>query len=535
MSSQLSPAVGGYRLSFEDYGVFLERDYDNPVTPALVLFHVQRKQIQEVNLRDLTRSVRDGEQRIRVAPNQDEVPVGEDVFVNVSPDETVATMTLLPPDAEQARLNPDDLVRRVRDTGNIQYGLKDTVILDAWHRKRYGEIIVIAEALAPQHGIDGELKLFFRTETTGAARVLEDGRVDFRNLDLFETVEAGQVLAERIPATPAVDGMNVRGIALKGREGREAQLPKGRNVEVSSDGLKLLATKSGRIDYTNRRITISDCLNITKNVDMSVGNLDFNGDIVIYGNVIGGMTVKAKGNIEVRGIVEGATLIAGKNIVLNQGIQGGDRGELRAGGNITAKFIERSSIYAQGNVLADVIIHTRVQCEKDLIVTGKRGSIIGGSACASGLIIARVIGSNSNITTTLEVGILPPQRERLSLLKIQIKNQAEELRKLDMLYRTLTARKETLNASGQERLQKVLRARLQLMQTITDIKSEVEQLTELMDGVSDGKVHVMERIYPGARVVIGTAVYNVDSLLEFATFKNREGEVVFGACEYVPS
>lgn len=49
---------------------------------------------------------------------------------------------------------------------------------------------------------------------------------------------------------------------------------------------------------------------------MSMGNIDFNGDVNITGSVRSGVTVHAMGSIYVGGFVEGATLIAGKDIVL---------------------------------------------------------------------------------------------------------------------------------------------------------------------------------------------------------------------------
>ena len=47
---------------------------------------------------------------------------------------------------------------------------------------------------------------------------------------------------------------------------------------------------------------------------MSMGNIDFNGDVNITGSVRSGVTVHAMGSIYVGGFVEGATLIAGKDI-----------------------------------------------------------------------------------------------------------------------------------------------------------------------------------------------------------------------------
>ena len=70
-----------------------------------------------------------------------------------------------------------------------------------------------------------------------------------------------------------------------------------------------------------------------------MGNINFTGSVVIHGDVLEGYSVKAKGDITVMGIVEGARLSAGGDILLHKGMRGMRTGVLEAEGDITAKFL----------------------------------------------------------------------------------------------------------------------------------------------------------------------------------------------------
>ena len=89
-------------------------------------------------------------------------------------------------------------------------------------------------------------------------------------------------------------------------------------------------------------------------VDASTGDIEYDGNVMIPGTVRTGFTVKAKGDIQVNGVVEGATLIAGGNIVIKRGVQGMSRGRLVSGGDICAHFFESANVEAKGDVLADL-------------------------------------------------------------------------------------------------------------------------------------------------------------------------------------
>ena len=146
---------------------------------------------------------------------------------------------------------------------------------------------------------------------------------------------------------------------------------------------------------------------VPANVDTSTGDIEYEGNVLVHGNVLAGFSITAKGDIVVEGVVEGANLCAGGHIILKRGIQGMDRGVLKANGNISSRFIERATVEAGGYVSADAIMHSNVSAKGDITVDGKKGYITGGTIRSGSLVSAKTIGSSMGTNTNIEVGIEP--------------------------------------------------------------------------------------------------------------------------------
>lgn len=135
-----------------------------------------------------------------------------------------------------------------------------------------------------------------------------------------------------------MDGKTVTGKPIPAKRGRE-QLPlKGKGFERKDDNT-YVALMSGKIETQNDRVVILPVHELSGNADLSSGNIDFHGDVVIHGSVESGVIVKASGTITVDGIVEACTLEAGKDIILRSGMLGGNKASVKTKGSITAKFL----------------------------------------------------------------------------------------------------------------------------------------------------------------------------------------------------
>jgi methylthioribose-1-phosphate isomerase len=110
--------------------------------------------------------------------------------------------------------------------------------------------------------------------------------------------------------TQGIQGTNIFGNTLKALPGKNINLPKGKGVTYSGDRTAMYAGTSGMVDIINDIVVVSNVYNVNGDADMSVGNIELDGDVCIRGGVIGGINVRATGNIVVLGVVGAARIEA---------------------------------------------------------------------------------------------------------------------------------------------------------------------------------------------------------------------------------
>lgn len=523
-----------YVVEYKPEGVFLSVSYEEgaglALLPDCVVFDLERRGIAGLKTVDMILRIRKGENYIKLSDPQDEKTADMNFIIRFGKEDMSATMMLFPPAADGACKDEQTVLSEIRQKWNATHGIDEQAVADAVQGKRYYKEISIAQGKSPEKGKDGFLTFMFQTVHTYTPKMLSDGSADYKNLDLFETVHENDVLVVNVPPEDGTAGYTVKGKVLPAAKGKEALLPKGKNVAISDDGKSLVALKSGRVDYINGKVEISDMYKISGDVDMSIGNIDFIGDLIIYGNINSGFILKTTGNIEVHGFVDASTLISGKDIILKNGFQGNDRGNLKAEGNIVARFIERGKVEAKRSVFADYIVHSMVTAGETVVMKGKHGKIIGGLVRAGKEIAAISAGSASGENTSLEVGISPELRMRLADLeskRIQLKAQLD---KMDNIARVLPS----AHVESEERLamrQKLLEARKQLAENYNNMINEIEEIKLRLTKLSDGRIHIFSKAYPDVKIMVDSCFYTIKTLMEYVTFKNKEGEVVFSSCE----
>ena len=168
-------------------------------------------------------------------------------------------------------------------------------------------------------------------------------------------------------------------------------------------------------------------------VDAIIGKIEFFGDVIINGNVEGGVTIGAGRNIEIHGTTGGASLFAGGDVLLSRGIQGG--GKISARGNVFAEFIENTTVEAGGIVQSNVILNSKVSAKDKVITNGKKGAIIGGQVHALKSIEAMTAGNDVEVKTILHCGYQP---ESFDLLLENRRKEAEIKEKLARLVDSMT-------------------------------------------------------------------------------------------------
>lgn len=501
-----------------------------PVELDEILSRLRQKNITNYDyakIKEAVKNIKDSEKlEIYISDQQELEVIDEEVVVNISKDKMFAVISFIPPENNGRLLSYEEVMHAIESAG-VNFGIDENEVKRALEERKPNYKYVIAKGLKPVEGTHGKLEFHFNVNKDLKPKVLEDGSVDFRNLDIINNVSKGQVLVTLIPAQPGTPGMDVLGREIFPPKVKNPTLPKGKNTEISEDGLSLIATIDGQAIYINNKVTVNQTYEVPDNVDNSVGNIDFVGNVIVKGNILTGFSIKAGGNVEVYGVVEGACIEAQGDIILYRGIQGMSRGILKSMGNVVARYIENSTVEAMGNVTSEAIMHSRVKCGGSVIVEGKKGLIVGGIIRAGKEVNAKVIGSHMATSTEIEVGIDPTIVERYRYLKDEQANIKKEIIKINQAIDLLNKMKGTNRLTDDKRalLQKSIRTKVFLNDRLKSIKNEMADLEPLMEERDDGKVRAFNVIHPGVKVTIGTATMYVREEIKYCTLYKDNADI----------
>lgn len=458
-------------------------------------------------------------------------PIAEMVRIRVSEDRKTAVARWYPPSSDGKLLNEQDIRSAITREG-IKYGVQNGAIQEFLHHRVYNTDFVIAKGLDVVEGKSAEIKYYFQTDRSLKPKRNEDGSVDFHQLDMISHVNKDQLIAELVPADVGVPGIDVYGNIIRPQKVANKILRHGNNIYLSEDGLKMYSGVSGHAELTGDKVFVSNTFEVLADVDTSTGDIDYDGNVHVKGNVRTGFTVRAKGDIVVDGVVEGAELYSEGQIILKRGIQGMNRGLLQARGNIVSKFIESSTVKAGGYVDTEAVLHSKVYASTDVIVSGKKGFVTGGEIKAGSLIHLKTVGSTMGTTTILEVGVDPTLTDSYRECEAEIAKLQEDKEKIVQIL-TIFKRKvlagEKLGTEKLQYLQKLSQQNAEIDKVMEPLLARYEDLQSRMEEDINGKVVVENMAYSGVRISIGSIMYIIKNTEHHCKFvKDRADIKVIG-------
>lgn len=211
--------------------------------------------------------------------------------------------------------------------------------------------VIIAEGIPVEDSTGEEVEEFFATDINHGFFCVNYNSVDYRDHQKIPMVKPGDTLAVKRPGKPGEVGMTVTGQTIQPRPPEKITLLTGQGVECENED-KIIATIAGRpqvaVNGTQRKYSVTPVHHHRGNVSLESGNIKFNGDVVIDGDVMENMLVWADGNILIRGNICGAKIQAGKGVVI--------RGN-SVSSSITAseKSITFSAIFQQTEELVSIV------------------------------------------------------------------------------------------------------------------------------------------------------------------------------------
>lgn len=427
-----------------------------------------------------------------------------------------------------------DNILSILEKSRIAYGIDHDLLKQYSNNpaKPYDSPIEVAKGIPPENGKDASMKFHFNLVRDKSPKILPNGDVDHRALNYIENVRKGDLLATLTRETKGKSGINVFGLKINPKPGKPRVLPKGKNVDISEDGLSLVAGSDGNVEIIDGKINISRILEIKGDVGVGTGHINFSGDVKITGNIVSKYNVTAEGSIYIGGCIEASQIHAGSDIVIMQGIkglsaQGISTCNIYANGNIASKFIENATVFANGNVLTDSILHSKVSSYESILVTGKVGSITGSKVRALKELECNIVGSSSAASgsrTELQSGITDSIKENFETLKEEVEKLSAEV---DNYSKKIAELENFPNRTPiqNKKLYQYTERKNDAVHSLTVKEKEIEHLEVMFDRSDLGCIRIRKTLFAPAHININSASAVFDTNQYNCVLTDNHGEI----------
>lgn len=438
------------------------------------------------------------------------------IVIDITKDKQEAYISLIE-DLNGIIITSDAIINELNKY-NICYGINYDNIDYACKNPEKCNRLLIAKGIKPKDGENGKIIFEIDLENSAAPKVLENGRVDFKNLELFKNIRKDMVIARKINPTEGEAGINIFGKKVEPMRGKDVKLPAGKNTIIKNN--LLIAAIDGHVSYFNGKIDVNPILEL-KEVDTSIGNIKTVASVKISGNVKSGFTVESNGDIEVFGVVEASTIIANGNIIIHRGVQGNGKAKIVSGGNISSRYLQNCDAEAQGNIYSEAIIYSNVKCSSSVKVLGAKGQIIGSKVIAANEIVAVNVGSKMSNQTELQAGILPQIRLKVSEITAKIAQNSANIDKIEKIIKYL-GKFSDLPDDKRELYIKAKASLNELKNKNQELTLELDKLNKEIKNSNYGIIKISGIVFPGTKIVIDDAILNVKEPIKYSMFV-REG------------
>lgn len=358
---------------------------------------------------------------------------------------------------------------------------------------------IVLRGTPPIHGEDARLELLelpqSRSDKPDDDTHYARGQIDW--------VPAGTVVARIIPAKHGKDGVNVLGEIVPAKPARALSPSLDQHLELRATG-EIVTLREGRLIHKGNRLRIDSTVVIAGNVDFSTGNVVFPGNVIIEKGVRDCFSVRAKGSIQVRDLVDAATLDADGSMMLEQGIAAREKGSVRAGKDLRAKYMTNVRAVAGRDAEVskelnncELLVGRHLRAPNCSVI---RGRVTTGMSCELG-----ELGCESGGETTLELGECPA----LSAVVTRLSDIHEQLqRRLDRDTQRLNEMRsvKSRGATYAEELTELEFAKQQSAAMMQRLMKAVTRVAQMVAQHTEYSLIVHSRIHPGASVRMGAWV-----------------------------
>ncbi len=355
--------------------------------------------------------------------------------ISISEDAMNVLATLIPPRGEGKPITVEYLESILEGSG-VVHGVRweelRERVLEVNSERRILHGVVLAEGEPPIDEVPAHLRvrreLLRRLESPQPPA---EGGSPYPATVPIVVVRRRDVLARVVPKRKGQPGKDVYGNAVDPSKREVEQISPGQNTRIVEG--ELIATKSGRLRYRDQSIWVDEKLEVTGSVDYSTGNIEFPGDVLLKGEIKDGFHVWAAGSVNAVGTVDVSQVFCKKAFVTPGGIIGRKGKILRAGGQVSCRFVEHCQVESKSSIFVKEYSYQSDLYSLDRIVLGDEGSLIGGFAMGAHGVVAGELGNEAEVPTEVVVGINFIGQRKLQGARDAYLKVREELQRLERL------------------------------------------------------------------------------------------------------
>lgn len=517
-----------YRDGFAQLVIYPPKEEGLPVYPEEIVSRMKILQIPRVRIQKLMEIIGEASSLpVKLVEWPEGILLSSRLTLNISEDKLTVEAQISHPRPGGGELTLAEVYRDLEES-NITFGIDEKLISRVLSERLYGSKFIIASGRKASEGREARIQYNFETERQKPFMELKYGRINLKELNFIQNCKPGDVLAQLIPAEPAVDGFDVFGNCFPAEtHGEPAELKFGANAHIEDE--KILSDIQGNVILNGDVVEVEEVV-VVDNVDYETGNIDFDGSVEIKGTIADGFTVKASGDIEVGKCIGRSYLEAGRNVVLKAGINGDREGRIKCGGNLLARYLESCSISSAGDVLIEeVVMNSQIDTEGSLFLTGKRAELIGGFAIVARELHCKKLGNMYDAKTNVIMGVRPAIIEEFFELKKTLDICRERLDKLDEQKMQLKALRPADREGAAKILKALDQAERDIAGTAADISRRIKEMQELREKIQPfDKSYILaeERVFKGVRISFGLQDHHVPEKGISSSYIYRKGKVV---------
>ncbi|MDQ7778291.1 MAG: FapA family protein [Planctomycetota bacterium] len=441
-------------------------------------------------------------------------PTSNDALVIIDKDDFEARLTLVPPRSGGRTFTLQNLTQDLKASGVI-HGLNIAAVNAAWEKLTKKEEMILGLAVArgvPPTGGEGPSieylsKIFDKNLIFG-----ENGwsLPDFYSI--LQHVDAGHTIARILTPAAGQPGISIAGRPVPPPTPRSVPIKLGGNLKYSATGKDLVSGAAGIPVLEETTVDVVPFYLVSGDLTASAGEVSFNGNILVRGNIIGPLTVRAE-DIYVEGNVEAASLFATGDIFVRGAIVGKNSGVVECDGRLYAHSISDATVEALDDIVVrNSIVYSDVTSNSKLIVEAGVGVVVGGSVAALKEIVARSIGSDFGTFTKTSVGkdFLTPRR--IQKMEDRIKMYEQKLAKIGEMKKKMSeAGINLLNLppEKQDMFLSVLKHETKTRELMDSLKRTRGKFQRAVEQILSASIKVLEKMHPPVQVQICEAIQEI--------------------------